>query len=362
MSSVNVYSPLSTMASLLEGQQNVAKLTAKVQQVGQELSTGLRANVYADLGQAATFTLQLRSQMDQTDAFITSNNLLGNKMQVISTSLGTVHDSAQGVLSAALANLSSPGDTASTLQQQAKAALDQITAALNTSYGGEYLFSGTSTDSPPVQGFTQASASTGQSPQDALTAVVGTGPTSAADAATKAADLDAVFSSTYSANPALNYEGTFYNGAPATDSSGNPNPRQTAVIAQGQTITYGVQANDPAIRNVLEGLGMLASTDASKITDQGAYQAWMKAAVAKLSSGVDGVTQAQSSLGSQQQLVDQTGTSQSTMKDVLNTRILGYEAVDPYTAASQLQALQNQLNATYQATAQLGQLSILNYL
>ena len=358
---ITTYAPLSTLASLLAGQQNVRKLTADVQQASQELSTGLRANVYADLGQTATFTLQLRSQMDQTEAFATSNSLLGNKLGVISTALGTVHDSAQSVLSAALANLNSPGDTAKTLQQQARAALDQIVTSLDTTYGGEYLFSGTASDRPPLQGYDQTSPATGQSPQGALAAVVGSGPASAADATAMAAQIDAMFASG-NADPAQNYQGTFYNGTPALDAAGHPNPRQTAVIAPGQTVSYGVQANDPAIRDVIQGLSMLASTDPSRIADPQAYKTWMNAAVGRLSDGVTGVTGAQATLGSQQQRVEQTGTGQGALKDVLNSRILGYEAADPYEVASRLQVLQNQLQATYQATAQLGRLSILTYL
>lgn len=359
--SINVYAPLSTLAALQLGQQNVKSLTAQLQDVSQELSTGLRANVFADLGQNANFTLQLRSQMDVTEGFVTSNTLLGNKMQVVSTALGTVHDSAQSVLSAALSNMTSPGDTATTLQMQAKAALDQIASSLNTNFAGQFVFSGTTSNAPSVQSFTQASPSTGVSPAQVFANIIGGGLTSSADASAKIAQLDAAFNST-SGTASQNFEGTFYNGTPATDTSGSPNARQTAVIADQQTLSYGVQANDPEMRNVIQGLGMLASVDVSKISDPGAYQTWIQSAISKLSAGVDGVTQAQSELGSQQQQVADLVTSQSNMKNTLNTRVLDFESVDPYQAASQLQALQTQLQATYQATAQLGKLSILNYL
>lgn len=360
--SITTTRPLSTLASLLAGQQNIDRLNAQVQQASQEVSTGLRANVYADLGQTASITLQLRGQMDQTAAYVTSNTLLGNKMDVMSTALGSVYDQAQSVLAQAVSNLDAPGASAATLQQQARASLDAITSALNTNYAGGYLFSDTSTDAPPLQSYTAASATTGKSPQDALTAIVGSGPTSAADAASMATSLDQIFGSTYSTDPSLNYEGTFYNGTPASDASGTPNPRVTGAIAQDQTISYGVQANDPSIRGILQGLTMLVSTDVSKISDAGAYKAWMQSAVAALSGGVQGLTGVQAQLGSQQQLVEQTATQQGDLKNVYNNRVLGYEQVDPYEAASRLTALQSQLNATYAATAQLSKLSILDYL
>ena len=356
-----IFGPASTLGVLQQQQLNAEKLNSQLQQANQEVSTGLRANVYADLGQTASITLELRSQMDQADALSTSNTLLGNKMDVMSTALGSIETTAQNVLSAAVSNVNSPTPTAATLQQTAKAALATLTQALNTSYAGSYLFSGTATDKPAVQGYSQVSAATGKSPEQAVNAVIGSGPASAADASTMIAQLNAMFSST-AADPTQNFQGTFYNGTPATDASGNPSPRVTAQIAQGQVISYGVQANDSEIRKVMQGLSMLASTDVSKISDSGAYQSWMKSAVSLLSGGVSGVTAAQAALGSQQQLVADTATRQGDMQKVYNTRILGYEAVDPYKAASTLSALQTQLQATYAATSQLSKLSILNYL
>jgi flagellar hook-associated protein 3 FlgL len=357
----NIYAPMSTLGALQQWQFNASRAQAELQQANQEVSTGLKANLFADLGQTAAIPMELQARMDQADALATSNQLLGNKMEVISTALGTVHDAAQNVLALAVSNAGAPQATAKTLQQQARAALDTLTQALNTQYAGDFVFSGTATDKPAVQAYTQVSAATGKSPQQALAAAVGGGPVSAADAAAKLAQLDAMFASSAS-DPTLNYEGTFYNGTPAQDASGAANPRVTAQIAPGQVISYGVQANDPAIRKVMEGLSMLASTDVSQISDPAAYKAWMSSAVSKLSGGVDGVTSAQAELGSQQQLVAQTATRQGDMKTVYNSRILGYESVDPYAAASRLSALQTQLQATYAATSQLSKLSLLNYL
>lgn len=357
---INIFNPLSTLQASLSMRRNIAKTTAEMQQASQEVSTGLRADVYADLGQASAIPLGLRAHMARMQGFSDSNTLLANKMGVMSTALTTVHDNAQSVLSQAVANLTQPGADAKTLQQSAKAALEQITTALNANFGGEYLFSGTTSNTAPLQNQDSKSAVTGLSPDDVAAGIVGSGPTSAADAATMAAQFDAVFAS--GTGTPQDFEATFYNGTPAADAGGNPNPRITGQIAEGQTITYGVQANDPEIRNVLKGLTMLASTDVSKITDQGAYKAWMKSAVSALSDGVTAVTDTQAKLGSQQQLVDQTKTRQDDLKTVYTSRIATFEGVDPYEAATRLTALQTQLSATYAATAQISKLSILNYL
>lgn len=357
---INIFNPLSTLQASLSMRNNIAKTTTELQKASQEVSTGLRANVYADLGQASAIPLGLRAQMDRTQGFSDSNALLANKMDVMSTALGTVHDTAQSVLSQAVANLTQPGATAATLQQAAKAAIEQITTSLNANFGGEYLFSGTTSDKPPLQNHAAVNPASGLSPDQVTSGIVGAGPADAADAAAKAAQLDAAFASTTGAGQ--DFEATFYNGTPAKDAGGNANPRITGQIAEGQTVTYGVQANDPEIRNVLKGLTMLASTDVSKITDPGAYKAWMETAVSALSGGVAGVTDTQARLGSQQQLVAQTKARQDDLKTVYTSRIASFESVDPYEAATRLTALQTQLQATYAATAQISKLSILNYL
>lgn len=357
---INILNPLSTLIASQNSRRDVARLQVELQQASQEVSSGVRANVFADLGQTASIPMLLRAQMDQTDAFAQSNALLGNKLDVMATALGSVHDSAQSVIAQAVANLQQPGADAATLQQTAKAALDQITTALNANFAGEYLFSGTTSNQPPLQVQSQTNSATGLSPQGVIAGIVGAGPTSAADAATKAGQIDAVFNST--TGTGQDFEATFYNGTHAKDASGNPNPRVTGQIDRGQNVDYGIQANDSSIRGILKGLTMLASTDPSKISDPGAYKAWMASAVGALSDGIAGLTDAQAQLGSQQKLVSDIATRQSDLKSVYTNRINAFEGVDSYTAASRLTQLQTQLQATYAATAQISKLSILNYM
>ena len=357
---LNILNPLSTLTSNLNNRLDVARLTRQLQQASQEVTTGTRADLYGDLGQTAAIPLGLGAMMARNDGFAQSNALLGNRMDVMATSLTTVHDAAQSVLSQAVANLTQPGDSASTLQQSARAALNQITTALNANYGGAYLFSGTTSDQPPLQAQATANPATGLSPQGVIAGIVGAGPTDAADAAAKLAQIDAVYGP--ATGSARDFEATFYNGTSAQSAAGTPNPRVSGQIAAGQSVGYGIQANDPEIRNVLKGLTMLASTDPSKITDPGAYKAWMLSAVSALSDGVSGVTDAQAQLGSQQKLVSDMAARQGDLKAVYTSRINAFEGVDPYEAASRLSQLQTQLQATYAATAQISKLTILNYL
>ena len=180
--------------------------------------------------------------------------------------------------------------------------------------------------------------------------------TSAADAATKLAEIDAVFNGTPT-NPNHAYEETFYNGTPQSFGT-----RLTAEIDENYRIDYGVQANDDGFRDLMRGLAMLATTDPAEITDTGAYTSWINAASAALNSGVKSVLAAEAHTGTMQSLVENASDRLSAKREVLSLHISDLESVDPYEAATRLTSAQTQLQASYAVTARLSQLSFLNFM
>ena len=53
---------------------------------------------------------------------------------------------------------------------------------------------------------------------------------------------------------------------------------------------------------------------------------------------------------------------QEDLLNVLNSRVLALEAVDPYEAATRLQLLETQLQSSYVLTSRLANMTLLNYL
>lgn len=353
---------LSSLSSNIIARNNVARITAELNKASLELATGYRADVFKDLGMQSSQSMELRSRMDRADAYVTSNILLGNKMQLISDVLGSAKSAAQGFLELAVLNLDSPGQTASELQQQALTALQSMTSMLNTNYVGESLFYGIKTDATPLQSYSEVNLETGLSPEDVLDGIVGGTVTDASDAASKIAALDAVFSSTNTSDPNSNFESTFYNGSPLLDDLGDPVARMSATVDDDRRVTYGIQANDPAITEIMKGLMMIVSMDVTSIDDSDAYKSWMQEAVNSVASGIDGLTAEQTRLGGQQANLEQTKTQQQDLIDLFTSQIIAFEGVDGYQAASRFSALEAQLEATYAVTARLSQLSFLNFM
>lgn len=355
------FNPISTLQLSLQNRKLVSDLTHKVADTTQELSTGYRKNVYADLGARSAQTLEFRNRMGRTEDFVVLNEVLAGKLEMVEDALTGVRDSVQEFMNIAVGSAESPNQLARELQNQANATLNFVMAGLNMAYGGEYLMSGVATDTKPMQDIYTANPATGRSPADVIDGIVGTGPVTPVDAAAQIAQLDAVFSST-AGDPLDNYEATFFNGTELLDGSGVPNPRSVAQIDDETRMPYGVQANDPAVRSVMKGLFMFASVDVTTLNDPATYQAWASEAVDAIAQGLQGLDEARVAVGSNRKLLEDTVKSQHARMDVYNARIVTLETSDPYETAARLQNLQVQLEATYATTAKIGRMSFLNYM
>ncbi|MFT6676430.1 MAG: flagellar hook-associated protein 3 FlgL [Sulfitobacter sp.] len=352
---------LSTYQFNLFNRQNVQSTTLALQRAGQEVSTGRKADIYADLGPRSASVMKLRAREADTQTYMQANAVLGSKLEAMLTSVDAVRDRIQSVLEVTLSNATRPQNGAEVLQREARAALESMVATMNTSYNGDHLFSGLNSEAPPLTRWDQTNSGTGLSPADALASIIGTGPTDAASAAAIADQIDQAFASNDLSDPNRNFEATFYSGTPELDGGGQPSRQVNAWVNVGQEVVYGVRANDEPFREALKGLAMLASTDVSTM-DEAAYGTWMGRVVEALTAGQEGMLDASARIGFNQQIVETTQKQLVDLSLVQRTQISQYETVDPYEAITRMTNLENQLEASYQVSARLSSLSILNFL
>lgn len=338
----------------------VSETSLALQRAGQELSTGRRADMFGDLGPRAGVAITMRAREETTQSYLDANAVLEHKLEAMLSAIETVRGPVEEVLETAVVNKESKGTGAKALQAQARAALETVVGTLNMSFNGEYLFSGLTSDTAALTRWDAADATTGLSPEDVLAAIVGTGPTTAAAAATMIADLDDVFNSTH-ATTSYNFEETFYNGTPELDGGGVPYDRVAGRIDQDQELAYGVQANDQGFRDVIKGLAMLASVDIDAIADEAAYTAWMDAAVTALGEGTQGVLDMSANLGFNQGVVEKAKERLEDISLVQRKQIATYENVDPYEVTTIMRGLETQLQASYSVSSRLSGLTILDW-
>ena len=153
-----------------------------------------------------------------------------------------------------------------------------------------------------------------------------------------------------------------------TGNSGPGSARSTATIriGQSQTIQFGAQANEDAIRRSLQSIAVYAAVTLSPTATNSA------ATIGELSDRIASNLTAHPGQQTYQDIQTDFADAQTTMKDVqarqaqsktaLQNLIDDTENISPAEVASQLLALQNALQASYQTTSMLSKLSLTNFL
>jgi hypothetical protein len=147
---------------------------------------------------------------------------------------------------------------------------------------------------------------------------------------------------------------------------GSARATATARVDQSVTVQYGARANETAIRSQLQTLAVFAAVTTSAANPNAALQ------VAALSQRTAQNLARQPGQQTIQDIQSDFATAQLTMKDatarqkqaqgMLQGIVDQAENVSPDQVASQILALQTSLQASYQTTAMLAQLSLTKYL
>jgi len=153
-----------------------------------------------------------------------------------------------------------------------------------------------------------------------------------------------------------------------TGESGTGSARATATsrVDQSVTVQYGARANETAIRSQLQTLAVFAAVTTAPTSPNAAGQ------VAALSERVVQNLSVQPGQQTIQNIQSDLATAQATMRDatarqkqtgaMLQGIIDQAESVSSDQVASQILALQTSLQASYQTTAMLSQLTLTKYL
>lgn len=150
------------------------------------------------------------------------------------------------------------------------------------------------------------------------------------------------------------------------DLAGTPGNNMVAQIDDGRQVAYGARADQAAIRDTLKMSALLTAveyTDGDDMEQRLSYSALTKRVgttlvfdgVQTLESIVTGLGLASGTLANTQERHDLVmATSNVLLGDIQNA--------DPYEVGVKLTTLQTQLQASYQVTSMLSQMSLVNYL
>jgi flagellar hook-associated protein 3 FlgL len=306
--------PVSTLAQTQQVIQNLAALQTQGNTLEQQISTGLASQTYAGIAPQAAQLVNLSAQTSQQQGFINTinsvNTRLGTMNLATSTMATVVQQFAQQLQTNAF------NSTGATVQSQAKALLANVGDYLNTQDGEGYVFSGSASGTAP---FNPAGLA---NPGDLTTSVSG-------------------------APPAGYYQGNDDIAQAQIDSSLN--------------VQYGVTADNPAFEQVVRVLNFIANAPAFDQTSA-ADQANINQAETLLNQSATQLQQLTSQIGLNQSELNNALQAHQQSLTLANGNIANIEKVDPATVITKLDALQTQMEASYQTVNILQNLSLAQYL
>jgi flagellar hook-associated protein 3 FlgL len=166
---------------------------------------------------------------------------------------------------------------------------------------------------------------------------------------------------------------TLVNGSANTVAwyTGNSGPgtaraSSTVRIDQSQTVQYGAQANEDAIRSAIQSIAVFAAVTASPTATNSAAQiaALSSRTAANLTpqAGQQAISDIQTDFANAQNTMKDATARQTQTQTALQNMIDQTEGITQDQVASQILALQTSLQASYQTTAMLSQLSLTKFL
>lgn len=301
-----------------------------------ELSTGRIADLPGALGGRIGEASSLRAALE---AIAVRRQGLAQADLIAAVSQRVLTDINAGARSIATDALAANGrgDNAalSTSAREARSRIEAAFSSLNAKVAGQFVFSGDATDRAALGG------------ADQLLADVEAIYAGAASAADLDAALDFYFNDAVGGFQTAIYQGGA-GGAPTIEFDGNDRG------------AFTVRADDPAIRDVLRGLAVIAVAGAA--APSALRDGALSSAGAAALGGSDGLIALRTEIGVEERRAAEAAAGLEDEEAALTEAYNAATARDPLDAATRLQALEAQLNASLLATSRLSQLTLANFL
>lgn len=326
----------------------VSELQAQILDYQSRVSTGKKTDRYSGIGLEAKPHLDLTVERQAIEAFQNTISTTELRVESMQTSLTRMTEICRDVRNEAIRTTDKGNSVGNeVLKTKAIEAIYEVTRLLNVNAGGRYLFAGRDTATEPMR--PAGAIGTPGTPLDDIENIVNTGPvpppiSTAGTAAPVFAAIQAYFGVTANSYVA--------------DTTGAP---ISARIDHGVDLTYGIRGDDPAFRALLTGLYAAAGITISATNEDGA-DALAQLAADQIGTAIDQVQALAAKLGTQQKILEEKKDSLGRFDDFLEQRIGTIENADYAESITRLTMLQSQLQASFQITAQMRELTLTNFL
>ena len=279
------------------------------------LTTQQKSQDYLGIGDDASRLLTVESSLRRIDQFVKNNAFIDMRMETMLNSMDAVGDILKEVRTLVRDVLEDGTLDGIDKNDFTEIKMDQLEGFLNVKMNGRFLFSGTKTDTQPVNAGDLADA-----------------PTFDADGVTTTAE------------PSFFYQGD--------------DNQVKARIDEGVTLEYGVKANNEGFEKLIRAIRLVKSTD---LTDARVLDKFQHA-LNLLNESADKIAAVELNTGVRFQQLASTTRSLKDTKSILDGVVDEIERADTFEAVSILNQVQTQLEASYATAVRVSSLSLTRFL
>lgn len=315
---------VSRVSDLAQNQLLLAELNKANQAESQtelQVSSGKKSQDFAGIASQTSVLFAAKQVLDRNDHYTQTTTQLSQRLDTQDAALndlGTAAGSLTQNVTDALAN-----NSGLSLMDQINGVFQEAAGALNTQINGQYIFGGTRTDTAPLNINSINGLVTGTPPAQTTVPVAG------------------IFS--------------------------NNDHVQSATINDGVTISYGQTASDlgTKLMTAIQAIKQFNDTNPDGPFGQtltAAQSAFLTTQIANLKSAASDITAQAAHNGVVSQQVDAVSSKLASTKVQATQFVSDIEDADLPTALTKLQQDQLQLEASARMAANIGKMSLLNFL
>lgn len=321
--------------------QRLQDMRAQLADLQRQIATQKKTDTLSGHGSDATRVQRLRAERSQATSFIQNIDVVNTRATLMSDAMTQAAEIARQVLDGIALQTREGEVEISTINTIANENLKFLRDLLNTKEGDRYLFSG---------------SDTANAPHDDLLGLNG--------------NFQGEISDWLSGGQSLNQMLADMNGFTPAD-LGYASSLSTAGSVKAHVdfnleVDYTVRADSQGFTDIMKGLALAANLDypdpSVDVGTESEFHAALDEVNALLSSGVKAVETDAFNLNTKISFMQSVQDRHVQDEQTFTTLISGIEDVDTAEVISKLQALDNQLVASYETTSIVNQLSLVNFL
>lgn len=318
-----------------------------------ELTTGFHADIGKELGAFTSAAISLESHVLLIDQTKVTNSLNANRISTMQAGINNVIESGNDFVGLLAAEMGASLDP-DVLVALGETAMETVHATLNTTFRGEYVYSGLNSDSKALYDYNGTDGAAAKAAvQAAFVTEFGFNPSDAAAQSITPAALDTFIDGVFDDlfNDA-NWEALW---------TGSSDRGVRSKIATDEFVENSTTAYTQAFRSVTSATVMIAEF-ASANFHANTVDRLAERAVTRMSESIEQLGDEQAKMGIIEARISDANDQMDFQKNLLTNQLLDLTAVDPYEAATKLNQVTTSLEASYAATARIQALSLLNFI